>query len=35
MTLSFACRPGAEYTCHTALVFENGSWLEARRIGHP
>jgi WD40 repeat protein len=35
MNLSLACRPGAEYTCHTALVFENGSWLEARRIGHP
>jgi hypothetical protein len=35
MTLSLACRPGAEYTCHTALVFDDGRWLEARRIGHP
>jgi hypothetical protein len=35
MTLSLACQPGSEYTCHTVLVFENGRWLEARRIGHP
>jgi hypothetical protein len=35
MTLSFACRPGSEYTCHTVLVFENDSWFEARRIDHP
>jgi len=35
MTLSLACLPGSEYTCHTVLVFENGRWLEARRIGHP
>ena len=35
LVLSLACRPGSEYTCHTVLVFEDGRWLETKRIGHP
>jgi hypothetical protein len=35
MTLSLACRPGSDYTCHTVLVFDDGVWHEAKRIGHP
>ena len=34
MEVSVACRPGSEYTCTTVLVFEDGVWREAKRIGH-
>ncbi len=34
MEVSVACSPGSEYTCTTVLVFEDGFWREAKRIGH-